>query len=72
MTVKDAIRVLPDDEKIQIAYSGNAYAFHKQDPLMLDAYGNYLIDGIRAFYINDKIEYELDIAIRPAKAQEVL
>ena len=72
MTVREAVRVLPNDEKIQIAYSGIAYDFQQENPFMLDAYGDYLINSIRAFYINDKIEYELDIAIRPAKAQEAV
>lgn len=68
MTVKDAIRVLPDEEKIQIAYAGFAYSLDKLDPLMLDAYGDYIIDGIRAFAIDNRIEYELVIALRPVKA----
>ena len=68
MTVKDAIRVLPNDEKIQIAYAGLAYPLDRLDPLMLDAYGNYLIDGLRAFEVGGKIEYELIIALRPVKA----
>ena len=68
MTVKDAIRVLPDDEKVQIAYAGIAYNLNKQDPLMLDAYGDYLIDRLQAFEIGGKIEYELVLALRPMKA----
>lgn len=68
MTVRDAVRVLPDDEKIQIAYAGIVYNLDRNDPLMLDAYGDYLIDRLQAFEINEKIEYELVVALRPVKA----
>lgn len=68
MTVKDAISVLPADEKIQIAYANIAYNFDRNDPLMLDAYGDYLIESLQAFEISGNIEYELVIALRPVKA----
>ena len=67
MTVKEAIRVLPNDEKIQIAYANIAYDIDRNDPLMLDAYGDYLIESLHAFEISGKIEYELVIAMRPMK-----
>ena len=68
MTVKEAVRLLPDNEKVKITYSGNAYELDRRDPMMLDAYGDYLIDGLQAFPNGDFVEYELIIALRPIRA----
>ena len=68
MTVKDAVNILPDEAKVDIVYSSIAMSLEKKDPLMLDAYGDYLIDKIEAFSIGDKITYELQIVLRPVKA----
>ena len=68
MTVKDAVNILPDDGNIDIVYSSIAMPLDKKDPLMLDAYGDYLIDKIQAFHLCDQIHYELNIVLRPVKA----
>ena len=48
MTVREAVRVLPGEADVKIAYSGLAYTFHQQDPLMLEAYGDFVIEIGRA------------------------
>lgn len=66
MTVKDAIKVLKHAKDIEIAYSGNAIPFDINDALMVDAYGNYVVDEIRS---NREEHYEISILMRPVKAE---
>ena len=69
MTIKDAIQVLPDGGNIRIAYADTSIDFERKDPLMLDAYGDYVIDELNAFPLTgDKVIFELVIAFRPIKA----
>lgn len=69
MTIKDAIRVLPDGSNIRIAYADISIDFERKDPLMLDAYGDYVIDELNAFPVTrDKVLFELVVAFRPIKA----
>ena len=64
MTVKDAVKVLKTATKIVMGYGANAVAFDKDDPLVLDAYGNYLVDSVSA---SDEEYYEVNICMRPVK-----
>jgi hypothetical protein len=64
MTVKDVIAVLKTAEKIVLGYGANAVPFDKDDLLMVDAYGKYLVDEIRT---DDGKYYEVNIAMMPVK-----
>lgn len=65
MTVKDAVNVLKTAEKIVLGYGANVVPFDKEDFLVMDAYGNYIVDEIRT---DDGKYYEVNIAMRPIKA----
>lgn len=67
MTVKEAVSVLKHAEKIVLGYGANAVPFDKDDSLMIDAYGSYLVDEIRT---DDGAYFEINIAVRPIKAGE--
>lgn len=64
MTVKEVVNVLKHAKTIVLGYDSNALPFDKNDPLMMDAYGGYLVDEIRA---DDDGYYEVNIAVRPIK-----
>lgn len=64
MTVKDAVRVLKSAKKIVLGYGANAIPFDKDDPLVLEAYGSFVVDEIRG---EENFYYEIDIAMRPVK-----
>lgn len=64
MTVKDAVKVLKHAKKIVLGYGANAVPFDRNDALMMDAYGDYLVDEIRA---DDGGYYEINIAMKPLK-----
>lgn len=64
MTVKDTIKVLKHAKEIRLAYCDNAIRFDKNDALMMDAYGGYLVDEIRSA---GEECYEVGIAMRPIK-----
>ena len=64
MTVQEAAMVLKTAKSIMLGYGGNAVRFDKNDFLLLDAYGKYLIDEI--ICIADG-EYELNIVMVPVK-----
>ena len=64
MTVKDVIRVLKYAKDINLACGASLVPFDHKDALMLEAYGDYLVDEIRA----DKEEsFEIGIMMRPVK-----
>lgn len=63
MNVKDAVKVLKRAKEIRICWNGNAIPFDKDDLLMMDAYGRYVVDEIAA---NGDI-YEINIAMKPVK-----
>lgn len=64
MTVKEIVSVLKTAKTIVIGYGANAVTFDKNDPLVLDAYGNYLVDSVSA---SDEEYYEVNICMRPVK-----
>jgi hypothetical protein len=67
MTVKEAVNVLKRAKKIVLGYGANAVPFDKDDALMMDAYGSYLVDEIRA---DDGAYYEINICMRPVRGGE--
>lgn len=68
MTVKEAVNVLKTAKTIVLGYGDSAIEFKKDDGLMMDAFGGYCVDKIRA--AGDDEYYEIDIAMRPVKAGE--
>lgn len=64
MTVKEAVRVLKTADTICLGYGANAVPFDKSDPLVLEAYGNFVVDDIRC---EGDGCYEINIAMRPIK-----
>lgn len=67
MSVKEIVSVLKTAKKIVIGYGANAVPFDKDDPLVLDAYGDYVVDAVCAV---DEDNYEINIAMRPVKVGE--
>ncbi len=63
MNVREAVSVLKKAKQIMLAWSGNTIPFDKDDLLMMDAYGKYIVDEIVA---TDGI-YEINIAVQPVK-----
>ena len=47
MTVKEVASVLKTAKTIVLGYGANAVPFDKNDPLMVDAFGKYVVDEIR-------------------------
>lgn len=66
MTVKEAVSVLKNAETIELGCDGKAIKFDKDNFLMLDAYGNYIVDSIQA--VGEDTYYEVNLAMRPVKA----
>lgn len=64
MTVKDAVKVLKSAKKITIGYGANVIPCNVQDSLVLDAFGDYVVESICG--VTDD-EYEIDLAIAPVK-----
>lgn len=64
MTVKDAVKVLKTAKKITIGYGANVIPCNVQDPLVLAAFGDYVVDSICGV---QEDEYEIDLAIAPVK-----
>lgn len=61
MTVKEVCAVLKTAKKIVLGYGASAVTFDKDDLLMMDAYGNYIVDEIRG---DADGYYEVNIAMR--------
>lgn len=64
MTVKEVVKVLKHAKTIVLGYGANAVPFDQNDALMMDAYGDYVVDEIRS---DDGGYYEVNIAVRPIK-----
>lgn len=60
MTVREVCAVLKTAKKIMLGYGGNAVSFDKDDLLMMDAYGGYIVDEIR---VDADGYYEVNIAM---------
>lgn len=64
MTVKEVVSILKTAKQIALSYGANAVPFDKDDSLVMDAYGGYIVDEIRT---DDGKYYEVNIAMRPLK-----
>lgn len=67
MTVKEAVGVLKTAKTIVLGYGCNAVPFDKDEPLMMDAYGKYVVDDIRSVGEN---YYEVSIKTQFVKEGE--
>ena len=64
ITVRDAVAVLKSANKIVLGYGSNAVSFDKDDPLVVDAYGSYMVDDIKGY---NEGYYEINIVMRPVR-----
>lgn len=64
MTVKEAVAVLKTAKKIVLGYGDNAVPFEKDDPLVMEAYGVFIVDKI---HCEGDGYYEINIAMRPVR-----
>lgn len=64
MTVKEAIKVLKKTKQIIIGFGDRAIPIEQDDELMVDVYGDYVIDTITFV---DSGECELNVAMCPVK-----
>lgn len=64
MNVREVCSLLKDAKAIMLGYGDKAIKFDKDDALMMDAYGKYVVDRIRSI---TEEEYEVDLLLRPVK-----
>jgi hypothetical protein len=68
MTVKDAVSVLKHAKTIALGWGESAIEFDKDNLLMMEAYGNFVVDSIRSVGDDSEAYYEVNIAVYPVKA----
>ena len=67
MTVKEVCGILKTAKTIALGWNGASIEFEKSNPLMMDAYGNYVVDSIEAVGDSEDGYYEVNIAAQPMK-----
>lgn len=67
MTVRKITRALKDAKKIHLAFDGVAHVLDFNSPVMMEAFGDYLVSEIRG---GENGSYELSLAMRPIKVTE--
>lgn len=67
MTVKEAIGVLKSAQKIVIGYGSDSVPFNKDNPVSVDAFGDYIVDDIKGF---EDDYYEINILMKPVRKGE--
>lgn len=65
VTVREAVKPLTDASEIKLCWCRGSYPFDENEPLMMDAYGDYVVGEIRTGL--DAHVYELHIAFQPVK-----
>ena len=68
MNVREVCSLLKTAKKIVLGYGSSAVPFDKDDMLMMDAYGDYLVSDIEA---DADGYYEINILVRPVKGGAV-
>ncbi len=68
MTVKEAVQVLKNAKTIALGWGESAIQFDKDNLLMVEAYGNFVVDSIRSVGDDAEAYYEVNIAVMPVKA----
>ena len=69
MTVAEAVSVLEGAKSIRISWNAVCTEIDPNDEMMMDAYGRYVVKSIRNYF--EAHEFELKIAMRPVKAEEI-
>lgn len=64
MTVKDVVKLLRGAKRISIGFGDRGIHIEQNDSLMIDVYGDYVIDAIT---IVEDGECELSVAMKPIK-----
>lgn len=64
MTVKEIIKVIKNARSISIGFGDRAIAINQDDALMIDVYGDYVVDAIT---IDEARDCELNVAMMPVK-----
>ena len=64
VTVKDVLGLLRHTDEIHLGWDGYLVEFNPLSVLDVDAYGDYLVSGIRA---NGENAIEIDLAAQPVK-----
>lgn len=64
MTVKEVIKVIKNARSLSIGFGDRAIHISQDDDLMIDVYGDYVVDAIT---IDEARDCELNIAMRPVK-----
>ena len=67
MTVKEAVGVLKHAKTIALGWGESAIQFDKDNLLMVEAYGNFVVDSIRSVGDDAEGYYEVNIAVMPVK-----
>lgn len=65
MTVKEAVSVLKRANEIKLVWCGDVLDFDKNNALMMNAYGNYVVDEVMAGFGEEV--YEITVAVTPMK-----
>lgn len=64
MTIREIVGLLKNVEKVEIAWNGNLQCVDIYDPIVMDAFGDYLVGGVWA--CGDG-RFEIEVAIKPLK-----
>jgi hypothetical protein len=67
MTVKEAVSVLKHAKTIALGWGESAIQFDKDNLLMVEAYGNFVVESIRSVGDDTEAYYEVNIAVMPVK-----
>lgn len=64
MTVAETVSLLRDASKVELAWNGSVRDLDINDPIALDAFGDYIVSGI---YATDEDSFEIVIAVQPVR-----
>lgn len=66
MKISDLLPRL-DCDVVSVAYNGTARDIDRSDPLMVSAYGDFLVSFIRFYTVNGKSVCEISVCSAPVK-----
>ena len=66
MTIKEIVGLLKDVKEVKIAWNGNVQSIDIFDPIVMDAFGDYLTDGI---FAAGEDKFEISLAVKPLKKE---
>lgn len=67
MTVADVVKVLKTAKTIVLCWDGCSFPLYKDNALMMDAYGSYVVSSIQSVGLDEDGYYEVSIAMTPVK-----